>query len=73
MSYLFFQEMAGLSRVGKNPGFQKENPALWVFWVFLVFLGFFVFFARTRGFLGFFFSFTNTFRCIQTLNYNHSY
>jgi hypothetical protein len=38
------------------------------------FFGFFLFFfAQTRGFLGFFSSFTNTFRCIQTLNYNHSY
>ncbi len=39
-------------------------------WFFGVFLGFL---AQTRGFLGFFFNFTNTFRCIQTLNYNHSY
>ncbi len=47
------------------------------FWVFR-FLGFFGVFlvlfyiAQNREFLGFF-SFKNTFRCIQTLNYNHSY
>jgi hypothetical protein len=37
------------------------------------FFGFLGVFAQNRGFLGFFFSFKNTFRCIQTLNYNHSY
>jgi hypothetical protein len=40
------------TRVGKNPGFFKKNPAQWGF---LFFLGFFLgFFAQTRGFLGFF-------------------
>ncbi len=71
-------------KVGKNPGFKKK-PAQWICFVFclgfLRFFGFFVFFcffwffyifAQKREFLGFF-SFKNTFRCIQTLNYNHSY
>jgi hypothetical protein len=41
---------------------------------FLGCLGFLLFFifAQKREFLGFF-SFKNTFKCIQTLNYNHSY
>ncbi len=44
-----------------------------VFWGFLGFFGFFwVFLPRREGFRVFF-SFKNTFRCIQTLNYNHSY
>jgi hypothetical protein len=29
--------------------------------------------AQKREFLGFFFNFKNTLRCIQTINYNHSY
>ncbi len=34
--------------------------------------GFFYIFVKKREFLGFF-SFKNTFRCTQTLNYNYSY
>ncbi len=70
-------------RVGKNPGFfKKTQPSgffgfFWFFWGFLGFLGFFwvflVFFCPDERVFRFFFSFTNTFRCIQTLNYNHSY
>ncbi len=41
--------------------------------VFLCFLGFFVFFCPDERVFRVFCSFTNTFRCIQTLNYNHSY
>jgi hypothetical protein len=52
------------SRVGKNPGFKKKTTQ-WVFWFFYIF-------AQKREFLGLF-SFKNTFRCIQTLNCNHSY
>jgi hypothetical protein len=63
-------------RVGKNPGFFKKTQPSGFFWVFLGFLGFFgffwVFWPRREGF-SVFFSFTNTFRCIQTINYNHSY
>jgi hypothetical protein len=56
---------------------KKKQPSgfFWVFWLFLGFLGlfgFFYIFAQKREFLGFF-SVKNTFRCIQTLNYNHSY
>jgi hypothetical protein len=60
-------------RVGKNPGLKKNSPV-----GFLGFLGFFGLFGflyiypEERVFYGFF-SFKNTFRCIQTLNYNHSY
>ncbi len=67
---------AARGRVGKNPGFFKKNQPsrffvfLGFFGFFLVFLVFYIF-AQKRGFLGFF-SFKNTFRCIQTLNYNHS-
>jgi hypothetical protein len=47
----------------------KKKTAQWVFWgffgVFLGFFGFFIF-SQKREFLGFF-SFKNTFRCIQTL------
>ncbi len=42
----------------KKPGFKKK-PAQWFFFIF----------AQKRELLGFF-SFKNTFRCIQTLNYN---
>ena len=67
----------------KKPGFFLKKPSpvgffgfFWVFLCFLGFLGFFgffwVFLPRREGSSGFF-SFTNTFRCIQTLNYNHSY
>ncbi len=51
----------------KKPGFFFKNPAQWVF---LVFFGFF---CPDERVFTVFFSFTNTFRCIQTLNYNHSY
>ncbi len=63
-------------RVGKNPVFFFKNPAQWFFWVFLGllgFLGFFWVFCPDGRIFRVFFSFTNTFRCIQTLNYNHSY
>jgi hypothetical protein len=58
----------------------KKKTAQWVFWAFLFFFGilgdfgffwFFYIFAQKREFLGFF-GFKNTFRCIQTLKYNHS-
>jgi hypothetical protein len=45
----------------EKPEFRKK-PSTVVFYIF----------AQKREFLGFF-SFKNTFRCIQTLNYNHSY
>jgi hypothetical protein len=45
------------------------NPAQWFF---LGFLGFFIYICLEEGFWGFF-SLKNTFRCIQTLNNNHSY
>jgi hypothetical protein len=53
-----------LGRVRKNPFFY---PAQWVFW-------FFLYICPEERVFGFF-SFKNTFslRCIQTLNYNHSY
>jgi protein-tyrosine phosphatase len=67
-----------------NPGL-KKNPAQWFFLFFFVFfcffevLCFFCFFCfflyncpEERVFMVFF-SFKNTLRCIQTLNYNHSY
>jgi hypothetical protein len=70
----------------KPVGFLGGFGGLWFFggffrffWVFLGFIGFFLvffwffyIFAQKRDFLGFF-SVKNTFRCIQTLNYNHSY
>ncbi len=61
----------------KNVFFFKPSPVVFlgflVFWVFFWFFGFFYIFAQKKEeFLGFF-SFKNTFRCIQTLNYNHSY
>jgi hypothetical protein len=67
----------------KTRVFLKRKPAQWFFCFFLVFLGFFFWgggffviflyiFAQKREFLGFF-SVKNTFRCIQTFNYNHSY
>ncbi len=70
-------------RVGKNPVFFFTQPSgFWFFVVYLGFLGFFwafldyfrfsFIFAQKREFLGFF-SLKNTLRCIQTLNYNHSY
>jgi hypothetical protein len=73
-----------IHRVGKNPVFFfLKKPAQWVFlgffgffWVFLgflVFLGFFGFFCPDERVFRVFCSFTNTLRCIQTLNYNHSY
>jgi hypothetical protein len=54
--------------------FKKKTSSVF-FFRFLGFFrvfGFFFIFAQKREFLGFF-SFKNTFRCIQTLNYNHSY
>jgi hypothetical protein len=75
---------AAQGRLGKNPFFFKKTRFsgffyfifFLFFWVFLGFFfgffGFFYIFAQKGEFLGFF-SFKNTFRCIQTLNYNHSY
>jgi hypothetical protein len=65
-------------RVGKNPCFFLKNPAqgFFFFFCFFGFLGFLLFiytFAQKRKFLGFFFNFKNTFRCLQALKYNHSY
>jgi hypothetical protein len=40
---------------------------------FLGFFGFFGFFCPDERVFRVFSSFMNTFRCIQTLNYNHSY
>ncbi len=40
---------------------------------FFGFFGFLYIFAQKRVFRAFSVSFKNTFRCIQTLNYNHSY
>ncbi len=55
----------------------EKNRVLGLFGFSLGFWGFFWFFLGFFGpdervFRGFF-NFTNTFRCIQTLNYNHSY
>jgi hypothetical protein len=60
----------------KKPEFflnKKTSPVgflvfLVFFSFFLFFFGFFYIFAQKREFLGFF-SFKNTFRCIETLNY----
>ncbi len=57
----------------KKPGFlKKTQPSVfyWFFFDFLVFLGFICLDDRV---FRVFSSSTNTFRCIQTLNYNHSY
>jgi hypothetical protein len=66
----------------KKTRFFLKKPAQWVFFVFWVFLDIFGFFwvllfvkknifaQKREEFLGFF-SFKNTLRCIQTLNYNH--
>jgi hypothetical protein len=73
MAYIYRCLQAGLE---KNRIF-LENPAQCFFFIFLGFLGILGFFGFFRVFLPrvfrVFFSFTNTFRCIQTLNYNHSY
>jgi hypothetical protein len=61
------------SEVGLEKTRVKKNQPSVFFWVFWVFLGFSYIFAQKRDFLGFFFSFMNTFRCIQTLNDSHSY
>jgi hypothetical protein len=54
----------------RQAGLEKTQPSgfFWVFF-FLFFLGCFI---QKREFLDFF-SFKNTFRCFQTLNYNHSH
>ncbi len=46
-------------RIGKNPGFYIKNPAQWVFLVFL-------YMCLEERVFRVFFSFKNTFRCIQT-------
>jgi uncharacterized membrane protein YdjX (TVP38/TMEM64 family) len=43
-----------------------------ILFLFFIFCFFLYIFAQKREFLGFF-SFKNTLRCIQTLNFNHSY
>ncbi len=55
----------------EKPGLKKKQPSGF-FWVFWVFLGFFWVFCPEERVFRVFFSFTNTFGCIQTLNYNHS-
>jgi hypothetical protein len=55
----------------KKPGLKKKNPAQWVFLGF--FLGFFLYICPEERVFIVFFSFKNTFWCIRTLNYNHSY
>jgi hypothetical protein len=63
----------------KKPGFFKKNqPSGFLgffgfYWVFFLGGGGFGFFCPDERVFRVFFSFTNTFRCIQTLNYNHSY
>ncbi len=60
----------------KTRVFKKKTQPSGFFWVFLGFLGFFGFFwvfCPDERVVRVFFSFTNTFGCIQTLNYNHSY
>jgi hypothetical protein len=70
----FSLQSSELARVGKNPVFFFKKPSpvgfLGFFWVFL---GFFGIFCPDGRVFRVFFSFTNSFRCIQTLNYNHSY
>ncbi len=73
-SLSFKHETAALrTRGGKNSGLKKNQPSGF-FGGFFGFFGFFFgfFCPEERVFWGFF-SFTNTFGCIQTLNYNHSY
>ncbi len=64
----------GLAQGWKKPRFKKNQPSgffFGFFWVFfLVFQGFL--YLPRREFLEFF-RFKNTLRCIQILNYNHSY
>jgi hypothetical protein len=50
--------------------FNQPSGFFGFFWGFF---GFFNICAQKRGVLRVFFGFKNTFRCIQTLNYNHSY
>jgi hypothetical protein len=77
---LRFAAVRTLNKAGldKNTGFCKkiQSSGFFVFWVFLFFFVFFCFFyifAQKREFLGFFQFQEYTFRCIQTINYNHSY
>jgi hypothetical protein len=51
----------------KKPWFLKKKPQ-----PILCFLFYYIYLHK-REILGFFSSFKNTFRCIQNLNYNHSY
>ncbi len=73
----------GLEGGRLHPGLEKTRFLLkntqpsGFFGVFLGFIGclgflFFYIFIQKRVFKGFF-SFKNTYRCIQALNYNHSY
>ena len=55
----------------KKPGLKKKPGP--VFFLGFFFFGFFGFFCPDERVFRVFFSFTNTFRCIQTLNYNHCY
>ena len=67
------------SGLEKTRVFLKKTSPVGFFGFFGVFVGFLGFFGFFWVFLpgqeGFrvFFSFTNTFECIQTLNYTHSY
>jgi hypothetical protein len=51
----------------KKPGFLLTSPVFFLFFWFFLYIC-----PEERVFRGFF-SFKNTFRCIHTLNYNHSY
>jgi hypothetical protein len=67
---------SGCVRVGKNLGFKKKSSPvgfLGFFGFFYRFFGFFWVFCPDERVFRVFFSFTNTLRCIQILNYNHSY
>jgi hypothetical protein len=50
-----------------------KRPAQWVFFGFFLVFRVFLYICPEERVFRVFFSFKNTFRCIQTLNYNHSY
>ncbi len=62
---LFDRLFAGLEKPGF---FIQPSGFLGLFWVY-----FFFYICPEASFFRFFFSFKNTSRCTQTLNYNHSY
>ncbi len=80
LKYINISQIYGGRNQGwKNPGFFFKPSPVGFFVFFLCFFGFLGFFWVFLGFFcsdervfRVFFSFTNTFRCIQTLNYNHS-